>query len=67
MRYSIWATEHGSGHEVEVVQVGSNPQAIIDGLKKKTLTTYGADGKRVHVPKYTWLRIVDRGEPNATG
>lgn len=67
-RYSIIGREYGSDHDVEIIQVESNPQAVLDGLVNKTLTiqhsiflSKGA-GKKSKVRKYTWLRIVDNSQ-----
>jgi hypothetical protein len=62
MRYSIWGREYGADHDVEIVQVNSNPQAVLDGLMQKTLTirhSIQKGGKTSKVRKYTWLRIVE--------
>ena len=65
-RYSIFVREHGSDHDVESTQVSSNPQAIVEGLRKKSLTLRRSiyePGKRVvKIPKYSFIQIVDRGE-----
>lgn len=65
MRYSIMVREHGSDHDVELMQVNSNPQAIVDGLREKKLTIRRSifePGKRVvKTPKYTSIRVVDNG------
>lgn len=65
-RYSIMVMEHGSDRWVELLRVNSNPQAVVDGLHKKTLNirrTIFEPGKRVvKIPKYTYIRIVDHGE-----
>jgi hypothetical protein len=62
-RYSIMVREHGSDHDVELLQVNSNPDAIVAGLRAKTLklhTSIFQPGKRVlKVPKYTYVRVVD--------
>jgi hypothetical protein len=55
-RYSIVVREYGSDHDVTLVHVDSNAQAIVDGLRAKTLTI----GKRRRIPKYTSIRIVER-------
>jgi hypothetical protein len=64
MRYSIVVTEHGSERAVELVQVNSNPQAIVDGLRQKTLTIERSildPGQRaVKIPRYTFIEVVDR-------
>jgi hypothetical protein len=55
--------EYGSDHNVELMQVNSNPQAIVDGLRKKTLTMKTSiyqPGKRVvKIPKYSFIQVVD--------
>jgi len=63
-RYSIMVTEYGSDHAVELMRVGSNPQAIVEGLRKKTLkikrSLYDARAHQVKViPRYTFISIVD--------
>jgi hypothetical protein len=63
-RFSILVTEHGSDHAVELMQVNSNPQAIVDGLRQKTLTIRRSilePGKRTaKIPKYSFIQVVDR-------
>jgi hypothetical protein len=64
-RYSIIVREHGSDHDVELMQVNNNPDAIVAGLRAKSLTfkrTIFEAGKRhVKIPKYSYVRVVDRG------
>jgi len=64
-RYSIWVREYGADHDVELMQVNSNPQAVVQGLQAKTLTIRRSifePGKRVSkIPKYTYVRVVDHG------
>jgi hypothetical protein len=67
MRYSIFGKQYGSDRESELAQCDSNPQAVLDGLKAKTLTIRhgifeNTRKKQTKVSKYTWLRIVDHGE-----
>jgi hypothetical protein len=60
-RFSIWGQEYGADHEVEIVQVESNPQAVLDGLMQKKLSVNHSvlpGGKKTKVRKYQWLRIV---------
>jgi hypothetical protein len=63
MRYSIIVTEHGSDRAVELLQVNSNPQAIVDGLRQKTLrierSIYEPGWRRVTVPKYDFIEVRD--------
>lgn len=61
-RYSIWGREYGADHDVELAQVDSNPQPVLDGLVTKTLTirpSLTGPRKKSKIRKYTWLRIVD--------
>lgn len=53
-RFSIWVREHGSDHDVELMEVDSNPEPIKAGLYEKTLKF----GKNKH-PKYDWVRVVE--------
>jgi hypothetical protein len=59
-RYSIMVKEEGSDHEVELCQVNSSPKSIADALSRKTLRTSSED-RQYRIPKYTWIRVVDRG------
>lgn len=62
-RYSIWGTEYGADHEVELAQVDDNPQPVLDGLAAKTLTIkhsiFDRSKKQSKIRKYSWLRIVE--------
>lgn len=61
-RFSIWGREYGSDHDVELIQVDSNPQPVVDGLAGKVLSIKPdmlGRGKKTKIRKYTWLRIVD--------
>jgi hypothetical protein len=64
-RYSIWVREHGSDHNVLLMEVNGNPEAIVAGLHKKMLTTSRSifePGKRkVKIPKYSFVQVVDNG------
>jgi hypothetical protein len=53
-RYSIIVREFGSKHEVELLQVNSNPEAIAFVLETK---------REHHINKYSSVRIVDHGPP----
>lgn len=67
-RYSIWGREYGADHDVELAQVDSNPQPVLDGYAKKTLTLQNSiltsSKKKSKTRKYTWLRIVENVESN---
>lgn len=61
-RYSIWGTEHGSDHEVELAQVDSNPQPVMDAYLAMTLTvkpTINGPKKKTKIRKFNYLRIVE--------
>ena len=62
LRYSIWGREWGADHDVEIVQVGTNPEVVKEGLKQKTLKVHHSrfkGGKIGKVQKYSDLRIVE--------
>lgn len=63
-RYSIWVREYGSDHDVELMQVDSNPQAITTGLHAKTLNTTTGKGarKKTKMAKYTYIYVVDNNQ-----
>jgi hypothetical protein len=65
-RYDIFVKENGSNHEVLLMSVGSNPNAIVQGLYKKKLTIRHSifeKGRRTSkISKYDYVRIVDHGE-----
>ena len=54
--YSIIVREYGSDHDVTLLHVGSNPQAVVDGLRAKTLTI---GKRRTQTPKYTSIQVVE--------
>ena len=61
-RYSIWVRENGSDHDVELMQLDSNPEPIVKGLHAKMLTTVKEGSKKkTKIPKYDWVTIVDNG------
>lgn len=65
-RYSIWGREYGADHDVELIQVDSNPQPVLDGLASKTLTIkrsiVDTAKKKTKIRKYSWLRIVENAK-----
>jgi hypothetical protein len=65
-RFSILVTEHGSDHAVELMRVDSNPQAIVDGLRQKTLRVERSISepgrRRVRIPKYTFIEVRDNDQ-----
>lgn len=61
-RYSIWGTEHGSDHEVELAQCDSNPDAVKEGFLQMTLMvkpSINGPRKKTKIRKFNWLRIVE--------
>jgi hypothetical protein len=64
-RYDIFVRENGSDHEVLLMSVGSNPDAIVQGLYKKKLTVRHSifePGRRTtKIQKYDYVRVVDHG------
>lgn len=62
-RYSIWVREIGSDHDVELMQVDSNPQVIASQLGQKVLTIqksiFEAGKRKSKVGKYSRVWIVD--------
>ena len=65
-RFSIWGREYGADHDVELAQVDSNPQPVLDGLAEKTLTInhdiFKSAKKKSKIRKYSWLKIVENGD-----
>jgi hypothetical protein len=65
-RYTIRVREHGAERDVDLVQCDSNPSAIAEGLRAKTLTIRRSilePGKRtVKVPRYTFIQVIDNGQ-----
>jgi hypothetical protein len=63
MGYTITVREYGSDHDVELVRVNANPEAIAAGLRKKMLnikhSVFEPGARVVKIPKYTWVRIVE--------
>ena len=64
-RWSIWVREHGSDHDVELMQVDTNPDPIIAGLHKKMLTVkksiFETGKRKTKIPLYTYIHKVDNG------
>jgi hypothetical protein len=64
-RYSIWVREHGSDHDVELMQVDTNPEALMKVLRGRQLKirhSIFTPGKRVgKTPKYVRVYMVDHG------
>ena len=62
-RYSIWVREIGSNHDVELMQVDSNPDVLASQLRAKALTIRKSifePGKRKSkVGKYSSVWVVD--------
>jgi hypothetical protein len=64
-RYDIFVREYGSDHEVLLLSLDSNPDAIVQGLYKKKLTLrhsiFEAGKRTSKIQKYTYVRVVDHG------
>lgn len=62
-RYSIWVREVGSDHDVELMQVDSNPEALKSQLYTKMLTInkslFEPGKRRSRVSKYSRVWIVE--------
>jgi hypothetical protein len=63
MKYSIIVREHDSDHDVELLQVNGNPEAIVKALRGKKLTMrasiFKSGPRRFQIPKYSQIRIVE--------
>lgn len=60
-RYSIMVIEYGADREIELCQTETNPDAVVDAAKSKTLKVYKSPGatRRSSICKYSSIRIVD--------
>jgi hypothetical protein len=65
VRYSIIVREQGSDHDVELLQVNSNPEAIVNALRKKKInmkaSIFKAGPRKLQMPRYQCIRIVENG------
>ena len=61
-RYSIWGRDYFGSHDVEIVQVNTNPEAMKLALQQKVLSVKAdKQHKPAKVARYSNLRIVDNG------
>jgi hypothetical protein len=60
-RCSILAREIGSGREIELCQVESNPERVAEAAGMKVLRMRSS-GRRARIKRYDWIHIVDNGE-----
>jgi hypothetical protein len=60
-RYSILVRESGSGREIELCQVDSNPKKVAEAAGMKLLRI-SSSGRQYRIKRYDWIRIVDNGE-----
>jgi hypothetical protein len=60
-RYSILVRESGSGREIELCQVDSNPKKVAEAAGMKLLRI-SSSGRRYRIKRYDWIRIVDNGD-----
>jgi len=63
-RYSILVRESGSGREIELCQVDSNPKKVAEAAGMKLLRI-SSSGRQYRIKRYDWIRIVDNGEASA--
>jgi hypothetical protein len=62
-RYSILVRENGSGREIELCQVDTNPEKVAEAAAMKLLRiSNGNSGRRYRIKRYDWVRIVDNDE-----
>ena len=57
-RYSIRVREYGSGREIELCQVDSNPEKIAEAAGSKLLRI-SSSARQHRIKRYDWIRIVD--------
>ena len=60
-RYSIWVRENGSGREIELCQVDTNPEKVAEAAGMKLLRISNS-GRRYRIKRYDWVRIVNNDE-----
>ena len=60
-RYSIWVRENGSGREIELCQVDTNPEKVAQAAGMKLLRI-SSSGRQYRIKRYDGIRIVDNGE-----
>jgi hypothetical protein len=59
-RYSIMARGRHSDHEVEVCQVDSHPEEVVNAARQKSLMVrLRPGGRRVKVAMYEHLYVID--------
>jgi len=63
-RYSIWVRENGSGREIELCQVDTNPEKVAEAAGMKLLRI-SSSGRQYRIKRYDWIRIVDNGEASS--
>ena len=57
-RYSILVRERGSGREIELCQVDTNPEKVSEAAGMKLLRI-SSSGRQYRIKRYDWIRIVD--------
>jgi hypothetical protein len=62
-RYSIMVRERGADRETEFCAVDSGADTIALGLRLRTISVPGKGKRKVKVPKFEHVHIVDRGSP----
>jgi hypothetical protein len=65
-RFSIWVREFDSDHDVELMQVDSNPSAITKGLHAKRVTIkkslFESGKRKSNIPLYSNIYVVKNHE-----
>ena len=60
-RYSIIVREYGSDHDVELMQLDSNPGEVVKGLQKKTLmikkSIFEGGKRKSKIAKYSYIHV----------
>jgi hypothetical protein len=60
-RYSVLVRENGSGREIELCQVDTNPEKVAEAAGMKLLRV-SSSGRQYRIKRYDRIRIVDNGE-----
>ena len=63
-RYSVLVRENGSGREIELCQVDTNPEKVAEAAGMKLLRV-SSSGANTGSKRYDRIRIVDNGEASA--
>jgi len=61
MTYKIIVTDTRGGSRIELCRVGSNPEPVAEGARRKTYSLKRS-GRWVHLPCYSKIEIVEIAE-----